>query len=87
MAAVATDCVSNESRPPVTRAKPPLLADFFTVPEASEATGITQASLNRWRVSGEGPRFAKIANRIYYRRGDLEAWISSKLRSSTSEKK
>lgn len=53
--------------------------------QAAKLLGLSTSTLNKWRVYGEGPRFAKIGRRIAYRLTDLEAWIASRLRGSTSE--
>lgn len=54
--------------------------------EAAARLRLSPRTLERWRVSGEGPRFAKLGRRIGYRSDDLEAWINSRLVGSTSER-
>lgn len=39
----------------------------LTPDQASEATGIPKQTFAKWRHQGEGPKYIKIANRIYYR--------------------
>lgn len=39
----------------------------LTPEQVSEATGIPKQTLAKWRHQGEGPKYVKIANRIYYR--------------------
>ena len=54
--------------------------------EAAIYIGYTVRCLQNWRLRGGGPRFVKVSARsIRYRRSDLNAWIESKLVSSTSE--
>jgi predicted DNA-binding transcriptional regulator AlpA len=54
--------------------------------EAALYLGYTVRALQNWRLRGGGPRFVKVSARsIRYRRADLDAWIESKLVSSTSE--
>jgi len=36
-------------------------------------------------VTGEGPRYSKLGGSVRYRRCDLDAWLESRLVSSTSE--
>ena len=53
-----------------------------------EASGIIHVATNtlaKWRVSGNGPCFLKIGSRIFYQHCDLDAWLASCRRSSTSE--
>ncbi len=56
---------------------------------AAEYVGLSCPTLERMRLTGAGPQFAKLSpgNRgaVRYRRADLDAWIASKLVSSTSE--
>ncbi|MGY4227600.1 putative DNA-binding transcriptional regulator AlpA [Bradyrhizobium sp. USDA 4503] len=58
---------------------------LLTQREAAMALRLSERTLERWRVSGDGPPFAKLGRRIGYRPADLEAWIAARLRHSTSE--
>lgn len=57
---------------------------------AAQYLGLSIPTLDRYRLTGNGPRYAKLTpgNRgpVRYRRADLDAWMASKLISSTSEK-
>jgi hypothetical protein len=44
---------------------------------------ISEASLERWRSAGIGPKFLKICGRVLYRRVDIEAYEASCLATST----
>jgi hypothetical protein len=44
----------------------------------------SEASLERWRSLGIGPRFLKLGGQIRYRLDDILAYEASCLRSSTS---
>ncbi len=46
---------------------------------------ISPRTLERFRVSGDGPPFIKAGRRVLYRQSDLETWIASRLCHSTSE--
>lgn len=55
---------------------------------ASKRTGMSVSTLEKLRVYGGGPRFAKIGakgGRVVYRISDLDEWIASRVVSSTSE--
>lgn len=54
-------------------------------PEAAEYVKLAPRTLERYRVTGEGPRFAKFAGAVRYRKRDLDEWIESRIISSTSE--
>ncbi|MGE0183881.1 MAG: helix-turn-helix transcriptional regulator [Parvularculaceae bacterium] len=53
--------------------------------EAAQYLGLKAATLNKWRVYGEGPPFIKVGRLVRYRRTDLDAYLSNRLVSSTSE--
>lgn len=44
---------------------------------------VSRRTLERWRCSGEGPRFCKIGGRITYREIDVIAYESDQLRQVT----
>ena len=52
---------------------------------AATLTHISVSSLQKMRVRGDGPVYAKIGNRVRYRIADLETFVTSKLVRSTSE--
>lgn len=45
--------------------------------------GVSEQTLAKWRVNGDGPRFLKIGSRIRYDRKDLDDWLEQRRRSST----
>jgi hypothetical protein len=57
--------------------------------EAAAYLGIAPSSLSRARLTGFGPRFCKLSPsikaRVVYRREDLDAWLETRARTSTSE--
>lgn len=53
--------------------------------EASAFLRLSERTLERLRLTGDGPRFVKAGRRVVYRAEDLEAWITERLRHSTSE--
>ncbi len=53
--------------------------------EAARLLGISPRTLDRFRVSGEGPVFHKFGKRVCYARTDLEDWAASRRRTSTAD--
>ena len=54
--------------------------------EAAKILGFSERTLQKWRNLGGGPRFVRVSRRaIRYRQVDLDAWIESRLRNSTSD--
>lgn len=52
---------------------------------ASEIIGVSVPSLQKMRVAGTGPAYAKLGNRVRYRVADLEAYVAERVIRSTSE--
>ncbi len=58
--------------------------DVLTTVEAARYVRLGKPTLDRFRLTGEGPRFAKLGGAVRYRRADLDDWIASRLVASTS---
>lgn len=58
---------------------------LLTPEQAAARLGVAKQSLAKWRVAGTGPVFAKVGSRVFYRPQDLDAWVETRLRRSTSE--
>jgi len=48
--------------------------------------GISHRTPERWRWTGEGPKFLKVGGRVVYRLSDVEEYEQSIVRSSTSDR-
>ena len=46
---------------------------------------ISHRTLERWRWTGEGPKFLKVGGRVVYRLSDIEEYEQAIVRSSTSD--
>jgi predicted DNA-binding transcriptional regulator AlpA len=58
----------------------------ISVGAAANYTGLAESTLNKLRMTGGGPRFLKIsARRVAYDTADLDEWLASKRRRSTSD--
>jgi predicted DNA-binding transcriptional regulator AlpA len=55
------------------------------VAAAAAHTGLSVSTLNKLRVFGGGPVFLKLGRRVAYDVADLDAWLASKRRRSTSD--
>ena len=53
--------------------------------EAASYVRLGKPTLERFRVTGEGPRYAKLGGAVRYRRSDLDEWLASRVIGSTSE--
>jgi predicted DNA-binding transcriptional regulator AlpA len=52
---------------------------------AARILGLSVKTLRRWRWAGKGPAFRKLGRAVRYALSDLEAFIASALRTSTSD--
>ena len=59
--------------------------DLLATREAAALVGLSPRTLERYRVTGEGPRFLKLGRRVVYPRLELDSWLSTKVRRSTSD--
>ena len=53
--------------------------------EAAELLGLSKSTLEKYRLTGEGPRYAKLGKIVTYSFDDLLAWTEARTRTSTSE--
>lgn len=53
---------------------------------AAPLVGLAVSTLQKLRVRGEGPPFAKIGRNVRYRTEDLQAFVAARVVNSTSEK-
>jgi len=58
----------------------------MSVTEAAAYTGLAASTLNKKRMDGTGPCFIKLsARRVAYDAADIDKWIDSRRRLSTSD--
>ena len=53
--------------------------------ETAELCRLSPRTMERLRTSGGGPPYTKLGRRVFYRPEDVEGWITSRVRNSTSE--
>lgn len=58
----------------------------LNVDEAATYIGLSPSTLNKLRVFGGGPVFLKLGRRVAYDVADLDTWLASKRRRSTSDR-
>ena len=59
--------------------------DLMTTEEAALYVRLSPRTLERYRVTGEGPTFLKNGRRVFYRQSDLDQWLENNRRRSTSD--
>ena len=58
---------------------------YLSTREAAAWLGLSPRTLDRYRVSGEGPAFHRFGSRVRYLVTDLETWAAARRRVSTSD--
>ena len=58
---------------------------YLNTRAAAAHLGLSTRTLDRYRVSGEGPVFLRFGGRVRYLREDLDAWAKTRRRKSTSD--
>ena len=53
--------------------------------KAAEYVGSTKSTLEKLRLTGDGPPFIKLGRTVVYDTTDLDQWLASRRRHSTSE--
>ena len=63
--------------------------EFLDTESAAKYLGLAKPTLERKRLDGSGPPFAKLSpgprGPVKYRRADLDAWVASKIIANTSQ--
>jgi len=46
--------------------------------DVARVTGLSIASVRRWRLLKQGPRYLKLGSAVRYRAEDISAWLESR---------
>ena len=58
---------------------------LLTTHEAAAYLRLSPRTLERYRVTGEGPAYVKLGRRVFYERKALDDWLELRRRRSTSD--
>jgi len=58
---------------------------YLRTPEAARFLGLSGRTLEKHRTYGTGPRYRKIGGRVVYALDDLQNWVSTGTKQSTSD--
>lgn len=61
-------------------------ATLLDTTQAAESLKLSPRTLDGFRYTGRGPRYAKLGRRVMYDPADLAAWVESRKRTRTSTK-
>jgi predicted DNA-binding transcriptional regulator AlpA len=62
-----------------------MTSNLLSEREAAARVGLSPRTLEGYRTDGNGPAFVRLGRRVLYRPADLDAWITSHIRTSTSD--
>jgi predicted DNA-binding transcriptional regulator AlpA len=57
---------------------PNILEELLTEQDIARMTGMSLASVRRWRLLKRGPRFIKLGAAVRYRFADVQSWLESR---------
>jgi predicted DNA-binding transcriptional regulator AlpA len=60
------------------------LAEFLNEHDLARITGLSVASVRRWRLLRQGPKYLKIGAAVRYRPEDVSAWLESRPSGGTT---
>jgi excisionase family DNA binding protein len=60
-------------------------AKAITTAEAARFLGLSESTLAKMRLNGNGPVYCKLGRRVVYRQPDLEEWLESRTTRDTSD--
>jgi predicted DNA-binding transcriptional regulator AlpA len=59
-------------------ATPNTLEELLTEHDVARITGLSVASVRRWRLLSQGPKYLKIGAAVRYKPEDIAAWLESR---------
>ena len=63
----------------------PELPKVVTAKTAAGFVGLSESTLAKLRLNGNGPTYCKLGRRVVYRPADLEIWLQSRTTRDTSD--
>ena len=61
------------------------LGELLNEHDVARITGLSVASIRRWRVRKQGPRYIKIGAAVRYKSDDVSTWLESRPTGGTEE--
>lgn len=58
--------------------------EVLTTVEAARYVRLSKPTLERFRLTGEGPLYVKLGGAVRYQRAELDKWLESRQVASTS---
>lgn len=59
--------------------------ELLDTERVAKVCGLSEVTLRKWRITGDGPRFVRLGRAVRYRRADLDAYLARRAFTSTTE--
>lgn len=53
--------------------------------DVAKLFGMSEVTLRKWRIKGDGPRFVRLGRAVRYLRSSVDAWMSAREFANTTE--
>jgi predicted DNA-binding transcriptional regulator AlpA len=63
----------------------PELPKVISAKVAARYVGLSESTLAKLRLNGNGPAYCKLGRRVVYRPADLDQWLQSRIARDTSD--
>lgn len=63
----------------------PAIPEVLRPCDAARLVGLSESTLAKLRLNGNGPRYCKLGRRVVYRQADLEQWLQSRTTTDTAD--
>jgi predicted DNA-binding transcriptional regulator AlpA len=70
---------------PAANSKVPVFPKVVTAKVAARYVGLSESTLAKLRLNGNGPTYCKLGRRVVYRPEDLDRWLQSRTARDTSD--
>ena len=61
-------------------------AECMRTPDAARYVALSESTLTKMRLTGDGPPFVKVGPRaVAYRKADIDAWLEARVRRPTPD--
>jgi hypothetical protein len=58
---------------------------FYITDDAADQVHLSPRTLEKWRITGDGPVYRKFGRKVLYAESDLRDWADAQRRTSTSD--
>jgi predicted DNA-binding transcriptional regulator AlpA len=79
------DEMAQQDKPAAAKPVVAIMPKVVTATVAARLVGLSESTLAKLRLNGNGPIYVKLGRRVLYRPADLEQWLESRTARDTSD--